>query len=75
MLTSEVASAIHSEQHPIQSDSAGRNPNNPEIDQNILKHLHDTWLSRTFDQLDTSFDNNLLLSKWRRRRRRTKRKH
>jgi hypothetical protein len=63
-----LASAIHSEQHPNQSDSAGRNPNNPEIDEDILKHLRNTWLSQTFEQLDTSFDNNLLLSKWRRNR-------
>jgi hypothetical protein len=68
-----LASAIHSEQHPNQSDSAGHNPNNPEIDPNVLKHLRDTWLSQTFDQLDTSFDNNVLLSKWRGNRRNKRR--
>jgi hypothetical protein len=58
-----LASAIHSKQRPNQSDSAGRNPNNPEIDQNILNDLRNTWLSKTFDQLDESFDHSLLSSK------------
>jgi hypothetical protein len=55
-----LASAIHFEQHPIQSDpTTGRNPNNPEIDPNILNRLRNMWLTRTFDELDKSFDSNI----------------
>lgn len=52
-----LAYAIHYTQLPHQSDSDGQNPNNPEIDSNVLNHLREVWLTSNFDQLDLSFDN------------------
>jgi hypothetical protein len=51
-----VASAIHYHQKPLQSDSNGNNPNNPEIDHDILSDIRSLWLQLNFEQLDDAFD-------------------
>ena len=54
-----LAAAIDFTQNPKQSDRTGNNPNNPQINSNILEQLRARWLSRNYEQLDEGFDKEL----------------
>jgi hypothetical protein len=51
-----LACAIDSKQHPRQSTNNGNNPNNPEIDPEMLDKLRSFWLHLNFEELDAEFD-------------------
>jgi hypothetical protein len=51
-----LACAIDSKQHPRQSTNDDNNPNNPEINPEMLVKLRSFWLPLNFEELDTEFD-------------------
>jgi len=54
-----LAWEIQTKQNPRQSDRSGKNPNNPEIDSTLLDSFRSFWLSKSFDDLDKLFDNEV----------------